>query len=452
VTLNLVDATTDRQLRSLVIDNNLSNVSAIQDSTVLRLVEMLEVESQPDQERFLLAGRTASGTAYDLYLQGRGFLQRYEQANAVDTAIILFGAALMVDSQYASAYAGLGEAYWRKYEEKKDTALVELARSNCQRALDLDSHLVEAHLTMGLIRFGTGSYEEATSEYHRALALDSTRFAAYRGLARACIRLNRLDEAETYLKKAIAMKPDYWWGYQDLGSFYLSYGRNEEAIDHLREVVRLLPEDYRTWSDLGALYYQLDHIDDASRAWRHSLEIEPNYAAYANLGSLSFLEGRFTEAAQMFEKALQLDSSDYAVWGNLAMVDEWIPEKRNDTKPLIARAIQLAEKQRTVNPRDPTLLADLAAYYATAGESSKGQTILEEALKLAPDNNDIMVSAGIFYLHLGETDSALVYIQMALEHGYPVDQVFKLPEVREIRDDPRFGEIFRLFAGKSQSK
>jgi len=78
MTLNLVDAETERQLRSLVIDDSLAKVSALQDSTAIELAEMLEVQLQPEEYRFLTAGGTTVPEAYDLYLQSRGYLQRYE--------------------------------------------------------------------------------------------------------------------------------------------------------------------------------------------------------------------------------------------------------------------------------------------------------------------------------------------------------------------------------------
>ena len=54
--------------------------------------------------------------AYDFYVQGRGYLQDYVVPEKVEAAITLFRRALEKDPTYADATAGLGEAFWRKYQ------------------------------------------------------------------------------------------------------------------------------------------------------------------------------------------------------------------------------------------------------------------------------------------------------------------------------------------------
>jgi len=50
--------------------------------------------------------------------------------------LVMCNRAIEQDSVYASAYAGLGEAYWRKYEASKDvTAILGETRRDGFRAL-----------------------------------------------------------------------------------------------------------------------------------------------------------------------------------------------------------------------------------------------------------------------------------------------------------------------------
>ena len=117
LTANLVDATSLRQLRSIAVDGRVEDVSLLQDGVVSRVVQMLEVELSPEATRVLTAGGTSVADAYQLYAEGRGNLLRYEQAEKLETAIGLFQQALQRDPAYALAYAGLGEAYWRQYNQ-----------------------------------------------------------------------------------------------------------------------------------------------------------------------------------------------------------------------------------------------------------------------------------------------------------------------------------------------
>jgi len=441
MTLNLVDPKTGRQLRSLVIDDSLANVSALQDSTIIRLAEMLQVELRPEERRFLTAGGTTAPEAYDLYLQGRGFLQRYEKVQNIDTAIGLFQQALGEDPRYALAYAGLGEAYLRKYNATKDAQWVEHATKNSQRAVELDDQLAPVFVTLGLICKGTGRYEEAVEEFQQALKLDSASHEAYRELAAAYEALNMIQEAESTYQKVIELRPDYWRGHFDLGFFYLFHGRHEDAVRQLHEAVALSPDGFYPYNNLGALYYNLGYRDDALAMWERSLAIEPNYGAYSNLGSLHQTERHYADAAGMYEKALELDDHDYQVWANLASAYYWMPDGHAKSMATYERAIQMAEEQRKVNPRDPSVLVHLADCYAMTGNRAQALPLVEQALSLAPDNIEYMVRAGLVYEELGERGKALEWIGKALEHGFPRTYIERLPELQELRADPRFERL-----------
>jgi len=101
----LVDTATSRQLRAKTVTASASDPFALQDRLLETALEMLGVP-------------VAAANA--LYLQGRGYLQYYEKPENVESAIGAFDNALELDPKYARAYAGRGEAYWRKYESTKD--------------------------------------------------------------------------------------------------------------------------------------------------------------------------------------------------------------------------------------------------------------------------------------------------------------------------------------------
>src|SRR6201999_580059 len=127
LTANLVDASTMRQLRSREIEQAAGQEAELQDAVVRQIAGMLELEVGTRERQALTAGSTGTSGAYDLYLQARGHLERRGRGD-IDQAIELFQQAIRMDSKYALAYAGLGEAYWRKYRETSDTQWVEPAR------------------------------------------------------------------------------------------------------------------------------------------------------------------------------------------------------------------------------------------------------------------------------------------------------------------------------------
>ncbi|MEK6570498.1 MAG: protein kinase, partial [Bacteroidota bacterium] len=286
LTLNLIDAKNLRQLNSSVIDIKAENIFALQDQSVTRLLEMLKLELNPQSRGVIQAGTTTVPGAYEFYLQGLGYLQRYEDVPNLDAAISLFEHSIEQDSSYALAYAGLGEAYWRKYEAVRDNQLVKRATEKCEKAYQLNGRLPEVNITLGMVHSGTGKYEEAVKDFLRALDADATSAAAYGGLAKAYEVKDMLNEAEKTYQTAIALKPDYWGGYNDLGVFYFRHSRYEDAIGQFRRVVELTPDNARGLTNLGGIYFMLKRWPDARQMFERSLALKKTYGACSNLGTL----------------------------------------------------------------------------------------------------------------------------------------------------------------------
>jgi len=441
--LNLVDAKNLRQLNSAVIDVKAVDVSALQEKSVTQLLAMLDLELNPGTRKVIEAGTTSVAGAYQFYLEGRGYLQRYENTENVDAAISLFKLSVKEDSLYALAHAGLGEAYWRKYENLKDVRWVELATRECEQAYGLNSDLAPVNVILGMIHAGTGRYEEAVQNFQRALKSDPTNAAAYRGLARAYEAQKLLGKAESTYKRAIELKPDYWAGYNELGTFYYRHERYQEAASQFQQVVRLTPDNYRGYNNLGAIYYLLERWKDAREMFEKSFSLHSSYSVASNLGTLYFIEGKYADATRRYESALIINNSDYLIWGNLASAYYWTPGERQKAQNYYHRAIDLAEEQRKINPHDADVISDLAGYYAMTGDSESALSLLQQSLEMSPNDAQIMYRAGTTYEQLGERENAIYWIIKAMESGYSKSEIEHQPELRKLLADARFKDMVK---------
>jgi len=247
--------------------------------------------------------------------------------------------------------------------------------------------------------------------------------------------------------KAIDIKPDFFKGYRDILLFYIYNGRSDDALVMLENLIKLEPQGFVVWNNLGALYFMIGRYDDAGMMWTRSLEIEPNYGAYSNLGALDQMEGRLRKAAEMYEKALELDSSDYRVVGNLASAYYWLPGERAKAMAAYEKAALMAEKRRESDPRNLEILTDLTGYYANMGKRDEAMARGREALLLDAENWDSLLRVGVAYESLGERDSALVLLEKALEHGCLVEYFDNLPEMEDLKIDPRYKELIESASG-----
>jgi serine/threonine-protein kinase len=442
INCNLVDTVTRSNLRTRTITEDASDFFALEDRVVTAVLEMLRVEVESKEQTVLAAYGTSEPTAHKLYLQGRGYLLNYDKPENVESAIRNFQEALEIDPAYAQAHAGLGEAYWRKYEGTQESRWVEPARQNCERASGLSPDLAAAHICLGTLYTGTGRYQEAEGEFRRALEAESTSDAAYRGLALAQHRLGKLDQAEETYRRAIALRPGYWAGYDWLGAFYArELARFEDAAEQFEEAKKRAPGNVRVHRNLGGAYFMMGRYQDAQAALREALAIRPTFKTYNNLGVANFHMRKFAEAAEMFEEATELVSQDYLTWGNLARAFYWAPGQRDRAPAAYQRAVALAQDRLQVNPNDIDVRIMLAYYYAMLGEKSQSLTSLQQALQASPTNAEFLFWGAVIYNQFGEREQALEQLEQAIAGGYSMAELRTAVELDNLRDHPRVREL-----------
>ncbi|MBZ5515972.1 MAG: tetratricopeptide repeat protein [Acidobacteriia bacterium] len=437
----LVDATTRRQLRADTITAAMADPFAMEDRVVESVLSNLEIELQPQEREALAAHGTTQPSAYEFYLRGRGYLQEYQKPENVESAINVFRRALELDPQYARAAAGLGEAYWKKYENRKEPGLVEAARQACSHATSLDSKLADAHVCLGTLHNGTGQYEQAVGDFQAALSQEPTRDDAYRGLAAAYQHLGKLGEAEETYQRAINLRPQYWAGYSWLGNFYFLTGKYVKAEQTFKQMVEVAPENYRGYANVAVTEYMLGSWAEAEQAYRKSIALHESSDTYSNLGALYFFQGRYADAARTFEAGVRLSPRNPIVRGNLADAYRWIPGEAKRAEESYRQAIELGEQELQVNPRDAEIGANLALWRAKSGSPAEAVRDIQRALALAPADPRYMYYGAVVYKLAGHRSRALEWLKKSVVHGYPVQEIRADPEMRDLHDNPVYQKI-----------
>jgi tetratricopeptide (TPR) repeat protein/predicted Ser/Thr protein kinase len=439
----LIDAKLHRQLGGDTITASDSDPFSLEDRVADSIVKSLEIDLQPQEEEALTAHGTTQPSAYDYYLQGRGYLQEPQKRENIDSAITVFGHALEQDPQYALAIAGLGEAYWRRYELDKENRWASQAQASCEKAAAMNANQTESHTCLGMVYTGTGKYDEAVSQYRRAVELEPTNDDAIRGLASAYAKLGKTDEAEKTLQGAINVRPQYWKGYNSLGALYVSEGRYEEAAKMFAQVIALAPDSFRGYSNLGATYIRLGRYQDAVKALQNSIKIRPTEDAFSNLGTAFYSLREFENAANNYAEAAKLNDQVYVVWGNLADA-YYYSGKRGDAALAYKKAVSLATDRLRVNPNDASVLSDMSGYYAMLGQRREALDRLNKALQLSEQKDpEVLFEAAMVYNQFGETSSALQWLQKARAAGFSPTTMADAPALDNLHANAQFQAILK---------
>jgi serine/threonine-protein kinase len=440
--VNVVDARQLKQLRSHQLFIARSDPVAMQQGVVQQVTDLLDLELLPQARRHLAQANTTVPGAYDFYLQGFGYM--LTGALRADQAIAEFRHALDLDPAYALAYAGLGQAYWTKYQATKDQTWISQAWDACRRALALNPRLAASHITLAILSNGTGHYADAMQEAQQAIAIDPANFQGYSELATAEERSHQLVDAETTLKSAISRRPSYWNSYVRLGSFYERHGRYKDAEPLFQHLIELVPDNPAGYTNLGAIYHFEGREQDAVAMLNKSIQIRPTQAAYSDLGTVYFFLGRFTDAVPVYEHLAAEGTRNYVIWGNLGDAYRWTPGMRPKSLHAYDMAIQYANQALSVNPSDPAALSSLALYQAKSGQLAPALANSAKALAQAPSDSDVLFKAAVVSEIAGKRDAALSYLSKAARSGYSKNEIEVEPELQALRSDERYSRLVAI--------
>ena len=432
----LIDSKRLRQIGSVQVENDAGDLAALENDAVAHLARMMKIkvsETTPE------TSKTAATGSYESYLKALGYLQRYDKAGNIEQAITALNSAVRADPRFALAFATLCDAYRLKYKTQNDPAAIGQASLNCEKAAQLDEHLPAVHVTIGLLNAAVGKNDLALQEFRKALDMNPRDVGAIVGMAEVYEHMSQSAEAEANLKRAIALRPDYWGGHLALAMFYDRQKRVPESIAELQRVIDLTPDNPTAYSNLGAVYMEAEDPKSdsaAEAAFKKSIQLVPNYAAYANLGYLFFTEKRYADAVQAFRQALSLNDKDWRVWANLYVSYQWLKDDLN-TEAVREKTLSLLEQSLAVNPQDAKAHSAISILYGQR-DRDKALSHARSALALEPKSADILGDVSVTYDALGDRKHALQYAKESLTLGGTLSDLQAQPGLQDMLADPSF--------------
>ena len=336
ITAQLINVANGYHLWSETYDRDIKDILGVESEVAERVVDVLRMQLGVEEARALTKKATANPEAHRLYLLGNYHLDKDTQADLAE-AVRNYEQALQLDPDFASAYAGLADAFnlmagnampsrdaWAK------------ARVLAEKALELDPELAEAHLSLGDARANAFDWGGGEKEINRALELNPNLASAY-----------------------------------DASAWILTvFGRFDEAIAKNRKALELDPLNPLTNGNSGWYLYFARRYDEGISALRSAIELFPNDAfSHFALGLCLIVKGNVAEAKVELQKATELDELPWYI-GALGYAYA-VAGDRNKAEETLRRLDELA-KRRYVTPNAYFLV------YLGLGEKEKALDWLEK--------------------------------------------------------------------------
>ncbi len=341
ITAQLVEASSDRHLWAQAYERDLGDVLLLQDELAQTIAKQIQIKLSLEEQTRLATARMIDAEALEAYLQGRDQWNKWTE-EGVRKSIGYFEQAVHKDSAYAQGWAGISDAYSLLYMfgySPSEEALPK-AKTAALRALELDSSLSEAHVSLACVmRFEWTAKEK---ESQRAIELNPNNAMAHQYYGYVLSSLGRFDEAIAEMKRALELDPLTPNKQNSLGATFYRAGRYDEALEQFREVPDPDANSERRHRRMAAIYerrgQQREAVNELLIALRLAREKE-----LATSVEQKFISSGYWPARETF------------LWGDLR------------------------EKQKRAKKGQPALALAIAGDYASLGEKDKAFAWLEKS-------------------------------------------------------------------------
>ncbi len=324
VTVQLVKVADGFPLWSETYDRTLEDIFAVQDDIAQSVVKELRTtllgesrdSSASREARAQVAaaalGRGENAEAHRLYLQGRHFIDRFNETD-VAKGIEYLRQAVALDPGHARAWAALSYAFglqggygWVSVHEGWPRA-----REAAERALAIEPDLAEGHVMLSRVqRIYEWDWKGARASSARALELAPESLEVIQEAGELASYLGRSDEAVASAEKATALDPLNSTAYSRLGRAYFSALRLEEAEAAYLKALELAPQRIACHSILASIVCRLGRLDEALT---HAEQEPAEFARLLALGDVYFAMGREAESQAALEQLKADHAEDSAI-------------------------------------------------------------------------------------------------------------------------------------------
>jgi TolB-like protein len=262
VSIQLIDARTDRPIMAHTYVRDLTNVHAWQGDVAQAIVDEISIKATPQEQARLARYRPIDPVAQDMYLQG----MRQLEADDCGSAIDYFNRAIETGPTYAQAHAALADCYGRMGESGHMAyeQAFRMQKAEAVQAIELDDSLPEGHAELANTEMSLDwDWPAADAQFNRALELNPNSAPIHEKYAFYLVRTGQLSKALAEAERGMDLDPVTWHSFHADG-FICYFSRHyDDALSLIKKVhaLKINPPD---WSFLlGDVYTEQKRYPEA---------------------------------------------------------------------------------------------------------------------------------------------------------------------------------------------
>ncbi len=290
VTVQLIDAETDRHVWAERYDRKIEDIFAIQDEITRAIVGTLPGRIEAAGSERAKRKPTQNMAAYEYVLTGKILHHRSTRADNEEAQRML-DRAIALDPKYAHAHAWkacvLGQSWLYGWCADRDATWKDVVRE-LEIALSLDDNDSDVHRILAAVNITRNDFDKARYHQDRALALNSNNDLILVQHGEVLTWLGRPHDGIEWILKAIRVNPyhpERYWNH--LGRAHYTARQYAECVQALSKLSR---PDHMHHAMLAAALAQLGDQTAASAHVTEALKIDPALSVARYLATLHYLQ------------------------------------------------------------------------------------------------------------------------------------------------------------------
>jgi serine/threonine-protein kinase len=320
--VELDDVRKGKQLWGEQYNRKVADLLALQSDIAREVSQRLRSQLSAADRQKLAKGSTDNPEAYQLYLKGKYYTNKFTQ-DGFAKGIGYFNQAIVKDPNYELAYGGLAYNYINQDDWfMRPNEAAPKAREAAKRALALDESDSGAHLSLAIeTHWYEWDWAPAEREFKRAIELDPKNSDAYGYYSWYLAPMGRKDEAIVAARQGQQADPLSLLANFGPGSISVFTHQWDRAIEQFRSAIELDPNYWFDHCFLGRAYEQKGQLPQAIAAFQHALDLEKdNTEIWSGLGHAYAVSGNRKEAQKVLDHLKELSAHSYVAPYNVAVI------------------------------------------------------------------------------------------------------------------------------------
>ncbi len=299
ITVQLIKASDGFQVWSEKYDRELTDVFDIQDEISLSILNEIEVKLFGNHKENALKRYTNNPEAYERYLKGRYFHNKFAGEDEYQKAISYFKSAIEIEPNYAIAYSGIASCYlnlwfYRYLQPHESLTLMKLATA---KAMEIDDQMPDSYLSQARMELlFKWDFKSSKNSYKKALELGGNSAELHIQYALFCGICEKHELAQKHNLLALSIDP-----FSLVTSFYSSYiywiaGNFEEAYKQGKKMLDLEPNFWGGHFIIGLNQIKFKKYDEALDSLNLALKYNYSGIVLSAIGVLNALSGKNEQA------------------------------------------------------------------------------------------------------------------------------------------------------------